>query len=403
MKLKKLGLICICILLSVILTVFCIEIYHNISIKNKQEIETKEVNPEKNETEENKTALLTFVGDLLFEDAYYRSIESGDNKDLYFSKVKKYFEKDDLSIGNMEVPIGNENLTSSGTGYNFCAPMWVGDIISNLGFEVLSTANNHAYDRGQDGIISTIDYFKNNSNILTVGTFKEKSDIENLNIIEKNGIKFGFLAYTYNTNIIPDTDHEYMISYFRKVNSMEIPNEKKEQIKKEVTSLKEQVDVVIVMMHWGDEYTFTLNDNQKTMTNFLNELGVDIIIGNHAHNIQTMEWIEKENKTLVYYALGNFVSADEYIERTTDYFNNAYQIGLLSQVKVTKEDNKITISDITTEPIINYYDNNLRNFTLIPFNEYTEEYETSHYRYDKGLTKEFITNLYHKVIPEEFR
>ena len=76
---------------------------------------------------------------------------------------------------------------------------------------------------------------------------------------------------------------------------------------------------------------------------------------------------------------------------------------MLSQLIITKEDDLITISDVTTEPIINYYDSNLRNFQLIPYHLYTEEMEINHYRYDKGFTKEFVLDTYQKVIPKEFQ
>ena len=156
-------------------------------------------------------------------------------------------------------------------------------------------------------------------------------------------------------------------------------------------------------MHWGSEYTFIPNDTQKELALFFNSLGVDIVVGNHSHNIQPIEWIGDEHKTLVYYSLGNFVSADEDIPRTNNTFNNAYQIGLLSKLVVTKENNQIEIHDITTEPIINYYDANLRNLHLIPFHLYTEDYEKTHYRYEQGFTRDFILNTYYDVIPEEFR
>ena len=76
---------------------------------------------------------------------------------------------------------------------------------------------------------------------------------------------------------------------------------------------------------------------------------------------------------------------------------------MLSKLVVTKENNQIEIHDITTEPIINYYDANLCNLKLIPYHLYTEDIEVSHYRYKQGFTKDFISNTYYEVIPEEFR
>ncbi len=347
---------------------------------------------------------LTLVGDLLFESAYYQAVNSGDAADDYFELVKDYFLEDDLSIGNMEVVIGNEELpVSGGDHYVFCAPSWVGDLVTSLDFEVLSTANNHAFDQGKAGVISTIDYFQNHSDILTVGTFKKKEDTTKVSILEINGIKFGFLAYSMGTNLkIPEAE-QYMVSLYKESSSRVVTSQDKERMQKQIEDLKKQVDVTVLLMHWGNEFTFVPNDTQKELAYFFNSLGVDLIVGNHSHNIQPIEWIGDEHKTLVYYSLGNFVSADEDIPRTSETFNNAYQMGLLSQLNILKDENGIHIEDVTTEPIINYYDSNLRNFKLVPYHLYTEEYEVNHYRYQKGFNKDFILNTYHQVIPDTFR
>ena len=341
---------------------------------------------------------------MLFETAYYKAINHEEDKNFYFHAVRDYFLEDDLSIGNMEVVIGNDALeVNGGDNYSFCAPSWVGDLVASLDFEVLSTANNHAFDEGIECIYSTIDYFKNHSDILTVGTFKTPEETEKLHILNINGIKFGFLAYTMGTNKKIDLPHEYMVSLYKNSASPEVTDSDKERMQNQIEVLKKEVDVTILLMHWGQEYTFMPNQTQKDLAHFFNSLGVDIIVGNHSHNIQPIEWIGDKHKTLVYYSLGNFVSADGDIPRTNNTFNNAYQMGLLSQLNITKKNNEITISDITTELIINYYDKDLRNFKLIPYHLYTPNYETSHYRYQQGFDRKFILDTYHQVIPKEFQ
>ena len=88
---------------------------------NKNEIKSQKPQEEKNEIKEiSKNAILTFVGDFLYEEPYYNALNSGDVLDTYFSLVKDYFINDDLSIGNMEVVIGNENMKMSGSGFIYC-------------------------------------------------------------------------------------------------------------------------------------------------------------------------------------------------------------------------------------------------------------------------------------------
>ncbi|MCH5166608.1 MAG: CapA family protein [Erysipelotrichales bacterium] len=364
--------------------------------KLKDEIKEKVTKKEKSEKEVN----LTLVGDFLFESPFYKSVDNGYDMYNYFSLVKEKFLNDDITIGNMEVVIGNDELQVSGDEYNFCAPRYIGDLVSSLDFQVLGTANNHTFDRGEAGIKSTLEYF-NNTNILTVGTYLDDTDRANPRILEKNGIKFGFLAYTYGTNSHVPDNLKNMIGLYKN------DDEHKEAIKKDVDLLKENVDVIIVMMHWGTEFTFTPNNEQKEMANFLNSIGVDIVYGSHSHSIQPIEMIGDEHKTLVYYSLGNFVSNDDDIARTPkgqETFDNAYQIGLLSTLKVkATNDERIELTDIKTEAIVNYFDINMNNWLLIPFDDYIQKYERNHFRYNLGLNKDFIKYTYEDVIAEEYR
>lgn len=380
--------------LFIIILMFLISIILYIIYKKSDINENIIENTNKNQII-NNTVNLTLVGDFLYEQPYYNAINNGEEITNYLSLVKDYFQNDDLSIGNMEVPITNGNLKISGAYYSFCAPEYVGKEVINVGMDILSTANNHTYDRQYEGVMSTIDFFKNNSNILTVGTNKINERDINKNIKEINGIKFGILAYTYGTNASIPYEYADTINLYYK----------KDILKKDITELRDKVDVLIVLMHWGTEFTFNPNNSQKEYAKLLNELGVDIIVGAHSHCIQPIEWIKTENhNTLVYYGLGNFVSADSKVTRANNTFKNAYQFGLLSQLKVTKLENNIIIDNITTEPIINYYDKDERNYLLIPYSKYTSEYETTHNMYNKtNFTKEFINSTYESVIDEEFR
>ncbi len=391
------------ILLIGIFAAFAIGAISFLSPKKKEE-KDEETKPTTKEVKKDiKNAKLTLVGDFLFEQPFYDATNYGKNANTYFTEVNKYFKNDDLTIGNMEVVIGNDSLETSGNGYNFCAPKSIGDLVSSLDLEVLSTANNHSNDRGFDGVKSTIDYFKNNTDILTVGTYKSKEDKEKPVIFETNGIKFGFISYTLGTNIRL-TDNLFSVNIYRDPNTKKITDSIKNEIKADVDRLKENnVDVIMALIHWGTEFTNDPSSEQNTLADYLNSLGVDIIVGNHSHCIQPIKWIGDDHKTLVFYSLGNFVSADNDIERTGEKFDNAYQFGLLANLVVTKENDNITITDIETEPIINYYDTNMQNFKLIPYNIYTSEYEESHYRYKYNFNKEFITNMYNTVIDKEFR
>ena len=346
-----------------------------------------------------REAKLTFVGDFLFEAPFFSAVDDGYDRNSYFAKVKKYFTDDDLSVGNMEVVVGNDHMKVSGDNYNFCAPRYIGELVASLDMQVLSTANNHTFDRGIEGINSTLDFF-DSTNIVTVGTYHSQQDRETPRIIEKNGIKFGFLAYTLSTNQIVPQQYRNLVGLYRNPETRKVTDEYKTLVASEMSALRPLVDVLVVMMHWGTEFTFEPNSEQKEMAKFLNLHGADIVYGSHSHSVQPVEIIGDDHKTLVFYSLGNFASQDDDIARTPkgqETFDNAYQVGLLSQFKIRVDDGKVEFSDISNHLIVNHLNYDMKKFVLVPFEQYDEFYEKSHYRYNLGFNREFVNGLYEVV------
>ena len=125
-----------------------------------------------------------------------------------------------------------------------------------------------------------------------------------------------------------------------------------------MTQTRENCDVLIAMMHWGSEFTYDISTQQEEVSQLLSDLGVDIIIGNHSHCSQPMEWINN-NRTLCMYSLGNFVSADPIVDRTHQEFKNAYNVSMMVSLDIVEENNQISIQNIDYIPVINYYDEDI--------------------------------------------
>ena len=338
-----------------------------------------------------------FIGDLLYEQPYYDWIEDDSQDKGYYDLVKTYFQKDDLTIANLETPIGGKELGTSGVGYSFNASYEIGEQVASLDLEVVSTANNHANDRGNQGIDHTLDFLKE-KDILAVGTYYNQEDRNQGKYITINGIKFGFVSYTYATNQKVSEDNLDKVGLFNRPSDRQMTQDYKDLLTKEVTQTRENCDILIAMMHWGTEFTYDISKQQKDVSKLLSDLGVDIIIGNHPHCSQTMEWIN--DKTLCMYSLGNFVSADPIVDRTHQEFKNAYNVSMMVSLDIVKENHQFSIQNIDYIPIINYYDQNLENFKLIPYDQYTSQYETTHYHYQNGLTKKWIEETYQQLIPQ---
>ena len=338
-----------------------------------------------------------FIGDLLYEQPYYDWIEDDSQDKGYYDLVRTYFQKDDLTIANLETPIGGKELGISGVGYSFNASYEIGEQVASLDLEVVSTANNHANDRGNQGIDHTLDFLKE-KDILAVGTYYNQEDRNQGKYMTINGIKFGFVSYTYATNQIVSDQNQAKVALFNRPSDRKMTQDYKDLLTKEVTQTRENCDILIAMMHWGTEFTYEISKQQEDVSKLLSDLGVDIIIGNHPHCSQTMEWIN--NKTLCMYSLGNFVSADPIVDRTHQEFKNAYNVSMMVSLDIVKENHQFSIQNINYTPIINYYDQNLENFKLIPYDQYTSQYETTHYHYQNGLTKKWIEETYQQLIPQ---
>ena len=199
-------------------------------------------------------------------------------------------------------------------------------------------------------------------------------------MLEVNNITYAMLNYTYGTNGIPvPSNKNYLVNLWNDTTNYE---GYKEQVKADIKAIRDKVDILIVAMHWGREYTHTPTDLEIRTAKFLAEQDVDIIIGTHPHVIQPVEWIDD---TLVFYSLGNFISA----QTSSSCSNYKCNIGLMSSltIKKTIQDNetKIEINNIKNNLIYTYH-KNYTNFKVIPFSnpkikDYLSNYKEIYNKY----------------------
>ena len=94
-------------------------------------------------------------------------------------------------------------------------------------------------------------------------------------------------------------------------------------------------------MHWGTEFTYDISKTQQQAAQFLNECGVDIIVGNHPHTLQGVDTLTNHagKKTFVMYSLGNFVSSAAAVSRASEQFQNMYEVGGIVHLDVVFDPN----------------------------------------------------------------
>lgn len=263
----------------------------------------KEKEPEPAEQEHVYKIKLAAVGDVLIHSSIYKDARTEDGYDFrpMFEPVKSYIEGADIALANQESMIGGAALGLSDYP-RFNGPSEVGDALKDAGFDVVNLANNHTLDRGAEAVEQTIRHFRD-LGIHYTGAYLSEEDRQQLRTMDKNGIKFGFLSYTYGTNGIPvPKDKPYL------VNLIDLP-----AIREEVAKARSHTDVVVVNLHFGQEYVDMPSDDQKRIARAVAEAGATIIIGHHPHVLQPAEWIETEDgrNAFVVYSLGNFIAAQE--------------------------------------------------------------------------------------------
>ena len=256
------------------------------------------------ESNENELSLL-FIGDIMghgpqIKGAYNDSTKTYSYNDM-FTYIKDEVSDADFTIANLEVTLAGKPYQ----GYpKFSSPDALALACKNNGIDGFVMANNHSCDRGDKGIIRSIEVVEK-LNLLHTGTFKNKSTRDSLNllILEKNNIKVGILNYTYGTNGLSFGDSVY-------VNLIDTT-----LMAKDIAKAKQlDIDKLIVFTHWGGEYKEQPDNYQLKTAQFLFSKNVDIIIGSHPHVLQKMIYVPKSesqdklNESFIVYSLGNYVS-----------------------------------------------------------------------------------------------
>ncbi len=280
------------------------------------------------ENENQKEKNLIFVGDIMLSRSVGVKIKkSGDNR-FPFLKIADKLKSADLTFGNLEGPISDKGV-NQGSIYSFRADPQVIEGLKFAGFDVLSLANNHIFDWGKDALVDTINRLKT-ENIFSVGVGENKTDANEPVIINLDGTKIAFFAYT---NLYPKTLEA-------EENSSGISHFEIEAVKNIIRETKKSTDLVIISFHWGDEYKIKVNEEQKNIAYELVDAGADLIIGHHPHVIQEVEKVssssassgQADKSAWIAYSLGNFVFDQN--------FSNETMEGLMLKVKI--QGNKIS-------------------------------------------------------------
>ena len=317
------------------------------------------------EAPSNKISLLAVGDNIIHERLFTYADESkGAPADrLYdFLPCYQYMEDKiaaaDIAFINQETIIGGDAIEPAGYPA-FNTPEQMAADLSTLGFDVVNGASNHSLDKGYPAVENSIDIWNQYEDVSFIGLYNSPESYNTIPVIERNGIRFAFLSYTFSLNGAElDMPNDYCVKLFDE-----------DVITQDVQKAKEISDVVIASAHWGVENDYTLNSLQTSYAQLFADLEVDLVIGHHPHFIQPLEWIEGKNKnqTLVAYSLGNFLSTMETVDTQLQ--------GMLSLDFVKKEED-VTIENVVWTPLINHFGDG--TFNVRPLHDYTSELNASH-------------------------
>lgn len=251
-----------------------------------------------------QSIVIAAVGDVLLHTPLQEKASMKGFDSLWEAAIS-FIKKADIAYANLEGPMaagmkreGDPSTYSSFPYFNY-NPHLAFDL-KKSGFDIVSTANNHALDRFSKGIDKTIESL-DKAGLQYVGTRTKGSNQPWYRITTKDAFKIAWIACTEVTNDNPDDYHQILHCYGR--------HDRKE-ILKMISELKSKVDTIIVLPHWGEEYHSKPNSDQIEFAHQVLDAGATAVLGSHPHVLQPMQkYITKDGRsTLILYSLGNFVS-----------------------------------------------------------------------------------------------
>lgn len=281
--------------------------------------------------------------------------EKTDEKQYDFApmlaKIAPFTEYADATIANLEVITAYPELPISGYP-QFNAPSSLLTNIKNIGVDIVSNGTNHTLDYYSEGALQSIDHIRD-AGLMYVGSYQSQEDQQTPRIIDQNGIKVGFLTYSYGTNGIPvEAGKEFTISL------VDI-----DKMVAEVKELDKQVDAVVVTLQLGQEYDTLPDDNQRFVFEMLSEAGVKLILGGHPHVLQPMEWYNGK-ETFAIYSQASFLSGQVNADNK--------QGGITEVTFKRQEDGEVAVTNPKFMPIYIAGMEHETMFEVVPYADYAK-------------------------------
>ncbi len=250
-----------------------------------------------------KTATLLFVGDIMLSRKVGSLIAAYNDPGFPFVHISSTLRAADLTFGNLENPISNRGA-NQGSIYSFRANPKVTEGLQSSGFDVLSVANNHIFDWGREALVDTLDILRAHG-IEPIGAGRNLVEANGPYIKKVGDAKIAFFARTplYPKSLTATTSTPG-------VGKFDVS-----EMKQMISDSRKEVDLVVMSLHWGEEYKTHSNESQRQMAHEFIDAGAHLIIGHHPHVVQELE---QYKGGWIIYSLGNFVFDQDFSKETME-------------------------------------------------------------------------------------
>lgn len=294
--------------------------------------------------------IIAAVGDVMMPESI-QSVVVKDRRgyDLLFEKIAPDLGAADITFANLETSVDHKAGVSGYPRFNARPELLAS--LKKAGVNIVSVANNHVMDTGSEGLKRTLDNIEA-TGLVFIGAGRTKAEAAKTRFLKTRGVNVAFLAYTYGTNrrlplISPDAPGVNIIGF-----------ESESDLIRAVADVRQAragADLVVVSLHWGNEYATSPTAWQRRVASELIEGGADVILGHHPHVLQPIEsYLARDNRMgLIVYSLGNFISNQN---ADVSYANKAHQKalrgdGIILSITVTKEGGRTQVAHAEFLPI----------------------------------------------------
>ena len=294
--------------------------------------------------------VIAAVGDVMMPESIQSAVVMDSRGyDLLFEKITADLSAADITFANLETSVDHKRGVSGYPKFNSRPELLAA--LKKAGVNVVSVANNHVMDTGSDGLKRTLDNIEA-AGLVFIGAGRTKAEAGETKFLKARGVNVAFLAYTYGTNqrLPPRSPDAPGVNIIGNHSETDLA-----RAAESVRRARADADLVVVSLHWGDEYATSPTSWQRRVASELIEAGADVLLGHHPHVLQPIEsYIARDERMgLIAYSLGNFISSQN---ADVSYLNKTHRKaltgdGIILSITATKEGNRTEVAHAEFLPI----------------------------------------------------